>query len=97
MPDNVDQPWLGKHGGRRIKGQQGNNVTLPMRGNSRAYIVARLLRDGRDDLVRAIEDRRISAFAASVVAGYAKRPRSLANGDHNKSRRLAVDIKALIG
>jgi hypothetical protein len=93
MVDNRSQPRLGKHGGVRTKSEQGDNVTLKMRGNSREYIIARLARDNRTDLIEAIMDRRISAFAASVVAGYAKRPRSLSDGDHNKSRRLAHEVE----
>jgi hypothetical protein len=97
MSDVSDQTRLGSHGGKRTPGQQGDNVTLRSRGNSRDYLIARLRRDGRDDLVEAIEARKISAFAAAVVAGYRRRAPTLSAGDHNKSRKLAFDIRALIG
>ena len=44
---------LGKHGGDRKSEKakdQGDNVTLKERGNSRAYILARLDRDGHAEL-----------------------------------------------
>jgi hypothetical protein len=48
-------------------------MTLRSRGTSRAYIVERLIRDQRLDLLEAIEARQISAFAAAVECGYARR------------------------
>jgi hypothetical protein len=91
-----DQPQLGRHGGPRTKGQRGDKSPWQSRGNSRDYLVARLRRDGREDLIRAIETLKISAFAAAVVAGYRRRAPTLSAGDHNKSRRLAIDVRALI-
>jgi hypothetical protein len=67
----ADEPTtLGPHGGRRVKGERGDNVTLRTRGNSKAYVVARLERDGFDDLVREVEAGRLSAWAAGRRAGW---------------------------
>jgi hypothetical protein len=97
MPDESDPPRLGPHGGKRTKGQQGNaagdGVTLRSRGNSTVYIVSRLRRDGRDDLVEAIHNREISAFAAAVLMGWAKRPEPR----YGQPRRRRFDPAALIG
>ena len=112
MPDDDLKP-LGKHGGARAgagrpkKGEsrerknQGNNdsdvVTLNPRGNRRAYILARLEREGLVHWVEAIRMRRISAFAAAVELGWVKRPRTLSGENCNQARRRAFDIRALIG
>jgi hypothetical protein len=106
MPDDLDQPKLGTHGGKRTKGQQGDNVTLRSRGNSRDYILARLEREGLSGWIEAIRMRKISAFAVAVELGWAKRPQTLhgENGlsgysNQAKRRRHAVNvhIKSLIG
>jgi len=52
-----------------------------------------LLRDNRLDLIRRIDEKRISYFAAAVLAGYAKRPR-LYWPKLRETPRL--DVKALI-
>jgi len=63
---------LGKHGGKRTKGQkQGDNVTLKERGNSRAYILARLDRD-RPELAAQVRAGTLSANAAATKAGFRK-------------------------
>lgn len=60
---------LGQHGGRRIRGQR-NNVTLKMRGNSRAYVVARLERNGHAALAAKVRAGELSAWAAAREAGW---------------------------
>jgi hypothetical protein len=95
MGNDPVSPQLGKHGGLRVKGQRCADVTLVMRGNSRAYIEARLIRDGRADLIRAIKERRLSHFGAGVVAGYHRRPRRVF--DERPQRPAALDPRALIG
>ena len=69
---------LGRHGGDRksekIK-DQGDNVTLKERGNSRAYILARLARDYPDILERYERGEFKSARAAGLAAGIVKRRR----------------------
>ena len=77
MPDDLGQPKLGRHGGNRIKGEQGNAATLRSRGNSREYILARLEREGLTGWIEAIRMRRISAFAVAVDLGWAKRPQTI--------------------
>ena len=62
MPDDLGQPKLGKHGGKRIKGQQGGNVTLRSRENSRDYILARLEREGLTEWVEAILTRKLTVL-----------------------------------
>jgi hypothetical protein len=69
MPDDCGQPTLGKHGGKRTKGQQSDNVTLRSRGDSVAYIVSRLRREGLHERVEAIRNGEISAFAVAVLLG----------------------------
>lgn len=111
MPDDLGQPKLGKHGGARpgagrpTKGEernnQGNNdgdvVTLNPRGNRRAYILARLEREGLTDWIQAIRTRRISAFAVACQLGWARRPPTLSQGNCDQSRKRRFDIAALIG
>jgi hypothetical protein len=97
MADDPSQPKLGKHGGKRIKRQQGNAVTLRSRGNSRDYILARLEREGFLDLVSAIRTRRISAFAVAVELGWAKRPQALHGENCNQARPRVFDVRALVG
>jgi hypothetical protein len=64
---------LGAHGGKRVKGQkQGDNVTLK-RGNARAYILARLDRDGFGNLAAAVRAKELSANAAAEKAGFRKK------------------------
>jgi nucleotidyltransferase/DNA polymerase involved in DNA repair len=94
MPDDPGQPTLGKHGGKRTKGQQGDNVTLRSRGNSVAYIVSRLRREGLHERVEAIRKGEISAFAVAVLLGW-KRRTTVHDGDRNRSRRF--DARAMIG
>jgi len=95
MPDNPDQPTLGPHGGKRIKGQRSDDVTLRSRGNSVVYITARLRRDGRADLVEAISSREMSAFSAAVLMGWTTRRRTVAVRDQ-AWRPATVDVKSLI-
>ena len=77
-------------------------------GSSYGYILARLARDGRRDLLEGIRGGKISAYAAGVEAGYCKRPEPRGTGSENQARardlalhRLLssprLDPKALIG
>jgi hypothetical protein len=86
---------LQEHGGPRVKGEQGNGRTLRQRGNSRAYVIARLERDaanggGRDvmTLLEGVLSGRISAFAAGVEMGYCRRREPTGRGSENVSKRL---------
>ena len=42
-------------------------------GTSRAYLLKRLRRDGYGDLLAAVENGRLSAYAAAEAAGYVTR------------------------
>jgi hypothetical protein len=96
MPDELAQPTLGPHGGKRTKGQQSDNVTLlRSRGNSVAYIIARLRREGLHERVEAIRNGEISAFAVAVLLGW-KRRATVHDGDRNRSTRR-FDARAMIG
>jgi hypothetical protein len=96
MPDDLGHiARLGNHGGPRKKGEQGDDVSLRHRGNSRAYVIARLERDaanggGRDvmALLEGVLSGRISAFAAGVEMGYCRRREPTGRGSENVSKRL---------
>lgn len=114
MPDDFDLTPLGKHGGPRPgagrprKGEVRVKKQNHRVGSSYGYILARLARDGRRDLLEGIRSRKISAYAAGVEAGYCKRPEPRGTGSENQARArdLALhkllssprlDPKALIG
>lgn len=61
---------LPAHGGARA--EQGNNVTLPKRGNASTYTLKRLKRD-RPDLAERVISGVMSANAAAIKAGFRKR------------------------
>lgn len=103
---------LGKHGGVRpgagrpkkgeirepkYQGDKKDDAVTLNRGNSVDYIIARLEREGRLDLVSAIRMRRISAFAVAVELGWSKRPETLHGENCNQARRRRFDARALIG
>jgi hypothetical protein len=107
MPDDLGQiAKLQPHGGKRVKGEHGD-ITLKMRGTSRAYIIARLRRDGHDVLLAGVLSGRISAFAAGEEAGYLRRREVRGTGSQNQERARdwamhkvlssRPDPKALIG
>jgi hypothetical protein len=68
---------LGRHSGDRDQSPQGDNVTLAQRGNSRAYILARLDRDGLTDLAAKVRAGAMSANAAAIEAGWREKPTPL--------------------
>lgn len=63
---------LGKHGGARIKSEQGDNITLD-RGTSANYTLARLDRD-HPELAERVRDGKLSANAAAIEAGFRRKP-----------------------
>jgi hypothetical protein len=95
MSDNPGQPRLGKHGGPRIKGQRSAEVTPS--GGRRDYILARLERDGRKDLVEAIRKGHVSAYTVAVELGWTQRPEPIGTGSTNAARRRHFQLKALAG
>jgi hypothetical protein len=73
---------LRAHGGDRRSQEAKNqdyNCNLGQQGNSRAYTLARLMRD-RPDLAAQVERGELSANAAAIVAGFRKpnRPSNMA-------------------
>jgi len=97
MDDNLSPPKLGKHGGPRRKGQQGDNITLKRGSTSREYILARLERDGLTKWIEAIQQGKLTPFAVACELGWAKRPPPLGTGSENQARKRAWDVRALIG
>lgn len=62
----------GDHGNQHTGGKrQGDNVTLPQRGNSSTYTAKRLKRD-RPDLFAQVLDGKLSVNAAAIEAGFRK-------------------------
>src|SRR5262245_34495361 len=62
----------------RPRGKRRGPLTVPapmpaQRGTSRSYLLRRLRRAGRPDLVAAIEDGRVSAYAVAVALGWQTR------------------------
>jgi hypothetical protein len=54
----------------KARADQGDNVTLKERGNSRAYILARLDRDGLTELAASVRTHKTSAVSAARKAGF---------------------------
>lgn len=70
-------PPLAKHGGDRVSGEQGDNVTLLARGNSASYLIAKLKRDAPEIAERLAAGEFRSVRAAALAAGIVKPPRPL--------------------
>jgi hypothetical protein len=94
MPDNLDQPELGPRGGPRTKGVR--NPKLVLRGVRRAYVVARLQRDGYRGLADAIRAGRVSAHTVAIQLGWTKRPVRLGSGSGNAEKRRRLQLQSLI-
>jgi hypothetical protein len=68
------------------------------RGANHAYILARLERQKRFDLLDLIESRQLSAYGVACELGWCRRRRTIsAPGDDPRSHRRIFDVKALIG
>jgi hypothetical protein len=65
------------------------------RGTSRSYLLRRLRRAGRPDLVAAIEDGRVSAYAVAVALGWQTRQNVRGTGSTNEAKRRAVRLRDL--
>jgi len=65
-------------------------------GNSRAYLIGRLKRSNQADLAAAVEAGTVSAFAAAVQCGLAKRPPSKAAVTH-QARKRKIRLQAIAG
>ena len=95
MSDDLGRPPLGKPGGPRTKGQRSAD-TRPT-GLRRDYILARLERDGRKDLVEAIRKGRVSAYTIAVELGWTERPEPIGTGSTNAARRRQHQLRAIAG
>jgi len=56
-------------------------------GTSRAYLIERLRREGRADLVAAVESGQVSAYAVAVDLGWVTRHPTLGTGSTNQAKR----------
>jgi hypothetical protein len=70
---------LGKQGGDRrsekARADQGSDTTLKQVGRGRAYVLARLDRDGHAALAAKVRAGELSANAAAIEAGFCKAPK----------------------
>jgi hypothetical protein len=88
----AEEPQLGRHGGKRIKGQQ----AVRHHGTNKSYIVSRLKRENLLDLVAAIESGRVSAYAVAIELGWASRRPTLGTGSGNQARRRRHQLATLM-
>jgi hypothetical protein len=65
-------------------------------GTSREYILDRLSRAGRPDLVEAVEAGLVSAYAVAVEMGWMRRPTPIGTGSTNQSKRRRFQLDALM-
>jgi hypothetical protein len=68
-----------------------------LQGTSREYLLDRLVRAGRPDLVEAVEAGFVSAYAVAVEMGWMKRPVPLGTGSQNQAKRRRFQLDALMG
>src|SRR5215831_3943986 len=59
-----------------------------LRGNSREYLYARLVRGGFHELLRAVDSGTLSVFAAAAEVGLVRRPEALGTGSPNARKRI---------
>jgi len=59
-------------------------------GTSRAYLLKRLRREGYGDLLAAVENGRLSAYAAAEAAGYVTRRPVIGTGSQGQAKRRAA-------
>jgi hypothetical protein len=64
------------------------------RGTSRGYLLKKLKRAGKDDLLRVVSDGRISAFAAAEAAGLRRRFQVLGTGHSVMRQRREFALRA---
>jgi hypothetical protein len=69
----------------------------PLHGNSVEYILGRLERDGRHDLIGAIRAGSLTAYAAAASLGWTTRPENIGTGSSNAARRRERQIKTIAG
>ena len=67
-----------------------------MSGTSVQYLTDRLRRAGRFDLLRAVERKEVSAYAAAVAAGFVTRRPTTGGGSPNAAKRRAFALRRAI-
>jgi len=67
-----------------------------MGGTSIEYLRSRLEKAGRVDLLAAIAEGKISAYAAGEAAGFVKRPPVLGTGSPNAAKRRAFALRQVV-
>jgi len=65
-----------------------NGAPRRQHGTSRDYLLDRLRRAGRSDLVEAVEAGLVSAYAVAVEMGWMRRPAALGTGSMRRQFRL---------
>jgi hypothetical protein len=95
MADDPIPTELGDHSGAPTEGADAK--PRQWRGTSRAYLLRRLREAGRDDLVEAVEARRISARAAAIGLGWLQEHLPPPDPDDAKSKRRAFAMAAAFG
>jgi hypothetical protein len=65
---------LGKRGRPRKGEEKPANGRIKYGSNSRAHILARLDRDGFDELAAKVRSEQVTAHAAAIEAGYCRKP-----------------------
>lgn len=89
---------LGKHGANQHT-VGGDSITslseATGRGTSRVYILARLERDGHDDLAARVRAGEMSANAAAIEAGFRKHPTPLNQAQKLLSKMTRPDRRVI--
>jgi hypothetical protein len=65
-------------------------------GTSREYLLGRLHKAGRIDLLEAVAGGKISTFAAAEAAGFVHRRPVLGTGSPNAAKRRRFQLQALL-
>jgi hypothetical protein len=65
-------------------------------GTSRDYLLDRLRRAGRSDLVAAVEQGLVSAYAVAVEMGWMRRPVPFGTGSTNQAKRRRYQLDAVM-
>ena len=66
-----------------------------MGGTSVSYLLGRLEKAGRTDLLDGIARGRISVYAAGIEAGFLRRKPTLGTGSPNAAKRRRVELQRI--
>ena len=95
MSDDPAPTQTGDRPGDRTDGA-GEGAPRKWRGSSRAYLLQRLKEAGRDDLIEAVESRRISDRAAAVGMGWLREYEPV-SPDNSRTRRRQFEMTEVFG